>query len=128
MNLVFDDLYTHQDELKVLLKPCAPSSQPLELCEIVENYVAVPIYFQLIATLKLKFNYNYECQPAAYIYRDGYVYNKYLSEDMHEMLKYWLSIIVKTPQQRAQTRVDTIREELMAKIYHPSVINKFEIM
>lgn len=128
MNLVFDDLYAHQDELKVLLKPCTSVSHPLEICEIVENYTETPVYFQLIAILKIKYNYNYEPQPVAYIYRDAYVYNKNLTEDMFEMVKYWLSIIVKTPQKRSQIRVDAIKEELMAKIYHPSVINKLEIM
>lgn len=120
MNLVYDDLYAHIDELKVLLKPCAPSSQPLEICEIVENYAETPVYFQLIAILKIKYNYNYEPQPVAYIYSDSYVYNKNLTEDMFEILKYWLSIIVKTSKQRSKTRVDAIRMELMAKIYHPN--------
>ena len=128
MNLVYDDLYAHQDELKVLLRPCTPSSQPIEICEIVENYAETPVYFQLIAILKIKYNYNYEPQPVAYIYRDAYIYNKNLPEDMFEMLKYWLSIIVKSPKQRSQLRVDAIKEELMAKIYHPSVVYKFEIM
>lgn len=124
MNFTYEDLYFHQGLLKTLMKAVEPN---LQVCFLTENHINHTFFLDdgqsmnKLAYIVLgirKGPGNYTCMQVASIYSNGYIQNSHMSIELLYSAQLWVTLI-ETQQQRYKRRIQTIRDELFAVVYHP---------
>ncbi len=129
MNFSYEDLYFHQGILKTLLKAVEPN---LQVCFITENYISHTFFLDDGQSM-IKLAYivlgirngpgNFTSMQVASIYSNGYIQNSRMTAELLQAAQIWIHLI-ETQQQRHERRIQTIRDELFAVVYHPDNVRR----